>query len=90
MGKISTKQSEIWLVNLDPTTGAEIKKSRPCVIINNSKFGRLPLKVVVPFTDWKEAYDSVSWMIRISPDAANGLSKESAIDCFQIRSLSEQ
>jgi mRNA interferase MazF len=28
------KRGEIWLVNLDPTVGSEIKKSRPCVIVS--------------------------------------------------------
>ena len=28
------KRGEIWLVNLDPTVGSEIQKSRPCVIIS--------------------------------------------------------
>ncbi len=28
------KRGEVWLVNLDPTVGSEIKKSRPCVIIS--------------------------------------------------------
>ena len=28
------KHGDIWLVNLDPTIGSEIKKSRPCVVIS--------------------------------------------------------
>lgn len=28
------KRGEIWLVNLDPTVGSEIKKTRPCVVIS--------------------------------------------------------
>jgi len=28
------KRGEIWLVNLDPTKGSEIKKTRPCVIVS--------------------------------------------------------
>ena len=28
------KRGEIWLVNLDPTIGYEIKKTRPCVIVS--------------------------------------------------------
>jgi mRNA interferase MazF len=28
------KRGDIWLVNLDPTVGSEIKKSRPCVIVS--------------------------------------------------------
>lgn len=27
-------RGEIWLVNLDPTVGSEIKKSRPCIVIS--------------------------------------------------------
>lgn len=27
-------RGEIWLVNLDPTIGSEIKKTRPCVIVS--------------------------------------------------------
>jgi mRNA interferase MazF len=26
------KRGDIWLVNLDPTIGGEIKKAHPCVI----------------------------------------------------------
>jgi mRNA interferase MazF len=28
------KRGEIWLVNLNPTLGSEIKKTRPCVIVS--------------------------------------------------------
>lgn len=28
------KRGDIWLVNLDPTVGSEVKKSRPCVIVS--------------------------------------------------------
>jgi mRNA interferase MazF len=28
------KRGEVWLVNLDPTVGSEIKKTRPCVVIS--------------------------------------------------------
>jgi mRNA interferase MazF len=36
------KQSEIWLINLDPTIGAEIKKTRPAIIVNDNSLGKLP------------------------------------------------
>jgi len=48
------KQSEIWLINLDPTIGAEIKKTRPAIIVNDNSLGKLPLKIIVPLTDWKK------------------------------------
>ena len=87
--KIFMKQGEIWLINLDPTIGAEIKKTRPAIIINHNALGKLPLKVIVPVTDWKDRYSVAPWMVRIEPDGINGLSKTSSIDCFQIRSVAE-
>ena len=27
-------RGEIWLVNLDPTVGSEIRKTRPCVVVS--------------------------------------------------------
>ena len=27
-------RGEIWLVNLDPTVGSEIREARPCVIVS--------------------------------------------------------
>jgi mRNA interferase MazF len=51
------KQGEIWIINLDPTIGAEIRKVRPAIIVNDDALGKLPLKIIVPLTDWKERYD---------------------------------
>jgi len=83
------KRGEIWLVNLDPTIGSEIHKTRPAVIISSDLVGILPIKVVVPLTDWKDRYSSASWMVRLDPDEQNGLSKSSVADALQIRSVSE-
>lgn len=81
---------EIWLINLDPTVGSEIQKTRPAVIVNHDAIGSLPLKVIVPITDWKPHYCQVPWMVRVSPNSNNNLRKESALDTFQIRSVSEK
>jgi mRNA interferase MazF len=42
------KRGEIWLVSLDPTIGAEIRKTHPAIIISSDYIGKLPLKLVVP------------------------------------------
>jgi mRNA interferase MazF len=84
------KQGEVWLINLDPTVGAEIKKTRPSIIVNDDALGKLPLKVIVPLTDWKEHYSIAPWMVKVNPDKANKLTKDSAADCFQIRSVAEE
>ena len=82
------RQGEIWDINLSPTVGAEIKKKRPAVIINDDAIGVLPLRVIVPITEWKQKFQGAAWMVQVEPDSQNKLKKSSAIDCFQIRSVS--
>jgi mRNA interferase MazF len=82
------KRKEIWLINLDPTMGAEIKKTRPAVIISSNDLGTLPLRIIAPITEWKPHYAQVPWMVKILPNQNSGISKISAIDLFQIRSVS--
>ena len=61
------RKGEVWLINLDPTIGAEIKKTRPAVIVSEDAIGILPLKVVVPVTDWKDRYACCSMDGEIGP-----------------------
>jgi mRNA interferase MazF len=81
-------RGEIWLINLDPTVGAEIKKARPALILNVDEVGVLPLRVIVPITTWKDHYSQAPWLVKITPTKQNGLDQTSAADAFQIRSLS--
>jgi mRNA interferase MazF len=83
-------RGEVWLINLDPTVGREIRKTRPSVIVNDDAIGILPLKVIVPVTEWKDHYAVAPWMTRLEPDAENGLDKPSAADAFQVRSVSQE
>jgi mRNA interferase MazF len=84
------RRGEVWLLNLDPTVGAEIRKTRPAVIVNDDAIGLLPLKVIVPITDWKGHYEIAPWMVKLDADSQNGLSKPSAADCFQVRSVAQE
>lgn len=83
------RRGEVWLINLDPTFGSEIRKSRPAVIVSEDAIGILPLRVVVPLTEWKERYAIAPWLVRVEPDGMNNLDKSSAMDAFQIRSVSQ-
>ena len=84
------RRGEVRLVNLDPTVGAEMQKTRPVVIISSDLMGKLPLRVVVPLTDWKDHNARAPWMLKVEPDLQNGIDKTSSIDCYQVRSISEQ
>jgi mRNA interferase MazF len=42
---------EVYLINLDPTTGSEIKKTRPCLIISPDEMNRhISTVIVAPMT----------------------------------------
>jgi mRNA interferase MazF len=51
------KQYSIIWVNLDPTMGSEIKKTRPCVIISPDEMNRhLNTIVIAPITSTSKSY----------------------------------
>jgi mRNA interferase MazF len=51
------KQYQIVLVNLDPTIGSEMKKTRPCVIISPDEMNRyLQTIVIAPMTNSSKPY----------------------------------
>jgi mRNA interferase MazF len=77
------QRGEVWLINLDPTIGAELRKTRPAIIVNDDAVGILPLRIIVPVTEWKDRYAVAPWMVRLQPDEANGLAKLSAADAFK-------
>lgn len=84
------KRGEIWLVSFDPTIGAEIKKTRPAVVLSSDAVGRLPVKLVAPLTDWKDYYAANIWHVRIDPNTVNNLTKPSAVDALQLRGMDRQ
>ena len=84
-GAAQPRRGEIWLVDLNPTVGDEIKKERPCLIVNSDSVGRLRLRLVAPVTGWKDSFKNNLWHVRIEPDKNNGLTKASVIDVLQLR-----
>ena len=77
------------MVDFDPPTGAEMAKTRPAVVINEDAIGKLPLRIVVPITEWDAKYSGYPWLVHLSASKSNGLTKESGADAFQVKSVSE-
>lgn len=51
------KQYQIVLVNLDPTIGSEMKKTRPCVILSPNEMNKyLQTIVIAPMTSSSRSY----------------------------------
>jgi len=52
-----TKQYDIVLVNLDPTVGSEMKKTRPCVVLSPDEMNfHLQTIIVAPITSSSKPY----------------------------------
>jgi mRNA interferase MazF len=65
------KRGQIWLVNLDPTVGSEIKKSRPCVVISPPEMhDYLRTVIVAPMTTGSHP---APFRIPVSHDGKDGL-----------------
>lgn len=62
-----------------------MRKTRPALVVSSDSMGRLPIKLIAPFTDWKDEFAANSWHVRVEPDATNGLTKTSALDVLQCR-----
>jgi len=74
------KQYSIVLVNLDPTIGSEIKKTRPCVILSPNEINKfLKTIVVAPMTTNLKKYPT---RVSVKHNDKNGMI---AID--QIRTI---
>jgi len=73
---MSYKQYEVILVNLNPTIGTEIQKTRPCLVISPNEMNYDNL-IVAPMTSTNKDYPT-----RVQ------LSKESFVVLDQIRTIS--
>lgn len=54
---VVARRFEVYLIKLDPTTGSEIKKTRPCVIISPDEMNEhIATVIVAPMTTKGRAY----------------------------------
>ena len=81
------KRASVYLVNFDPTIGAEIKKTRPAVIISNDIANQYsPIVIVAAITSRaKPKFDEVL----VTPPEG-GLTRPSVIQPNQIRSINKR
>ncbi len=88
---LSAKTPKKWgPKDLLPTTGDEIFKVRPAVVMNVAEQWDLKLRIVVPVTKWDEDYvtNSFFWMVKIPKSKLSGLDEDSGADTFQVKSVS--
>lgn len=57
VGRIQPSRGEVYLVELDPTRGSEIHKTRPCVIVSPDELNHhLRTVIIAPMTTGGHAY----------------------------------
>ena len=80
----------IFLANLDPVIGSEQGKTRPVLVISEDQINRiLPVVNVLPLTSRKAGRKIYPNEVLI-PKGVGGLTKESIVLCYQIRTLDKK
>lgn len=87
---INPKRGELWLVDLNPTIGQEIQKTRPVVVISSDLLLSIPMRIIIPVTSWQEKFESRPFMVKISTTPENKLTTDSAGNVLQVRSISTE
>jgi len=82
-------RGDLYWVNLDPTIGSEIKKTRPCVVISPDVANQAgPLVIVAPISKTEEK--KVFFHEVLLPKGIAGLSFDSKIKVFQLRCVDKK
>ena len=83
------RRGDVWLVNFDPTVGAEIQKTRPALIIQNDIGNRYsPIVIVAAITS---RFDEELYPTEVFVDPPEGgLSVPSVVLLNQIRSIDKR
>lgn len=83
------RRGDLYWVNLDPTIGSEIKKTRPCVVISPDAANEAgPLVIVAPVTK-AEGKKVFFHEVFLSKGTA-GLPFDSKIKVFQLRCVDKR
>jgi mRNA interferase MazF len=83
------RRGEVYLVSFDPTLGAEIKKTRPAVVLQNDVANRFsPITLVAAMTSQFESRLYPTEVLVKAPEG--GLEVDSVVLLNQIRSIDKQ
>ena len=79
------KRYELYSVNLNPTIGVEMKKTRPCLIVSPDEMNRnLQSVIVAPLTTH---FRNIPSRVKIEASDVNGLSETSYVALDQIKTI---
>jgi mRNA interferase MazF len=86
-GVLSYQRGEIRWVKLDPTLGAEIQKTRSCLILQNDTMNQYgQLTIAIPF---RPGVKRAPYAVNVAASTTNGLDQDRFLDVAQIRSIDQ-
>jgi mRNA interferase MazF len=87
-GELMYRRGDIYWVAMDPTVGAEVQKTRSCLIVQNdimNQYGEVT--IVLPF---RPGSKQAPYAVNVKASPLNGLDKDRFVDVGQIRAVSYQ
>lgn len=87
-GELTYRRGEIRWVRLDPTLGAEARKTRSCLVVQNdimNQYGQLT--VIIPF---RPGTRQAPYTVNVKATPINGLDQDRFLDIAQIRAVDGQ
>ena len=76
------QRGEVWQVDF-------VSNICPAVVVSEDQLSMLPLRLVVPLTEWHSNYSGYIWSTHIPSTPENGLTKDSAANAIQLKSIPE-
>lgn len=87
-GKLTYRRGEIYWVTMDPTVGAEVQKTRSCLVVQNNTMNQYgEVTIVLPF---RPGSKQAPYAVNVTASPINGLDKARFVDVGQIRAVSYQ
>jgi mRNA interferase MazF len=87
-GELIYRRGEVRWVSLDPTVGAEVRKTRSCLVLQNdvmNQYGQLT--VILPF---RPGSKQAPYVVNVAASSENGLDQDRFLDVAQVRSVDGQ
>lgn len=87
-GRLDYRRGDIYWVTMDPTVGAEVQKTRSCLILQNDLMNQYgDVTIVLPF---RPGSKQAPYAVNVKASPENGLDRDRYLDVGQIRAVSYQ
>lgn len=87
-GELTYQRGQIHWVRLAPTVGAEVQKTRSCLIVQNDIMNHYGLlTIVIPF---RPGSKQAPYAVNVKASPTNGLDKDRFLDVGQLRAIDGQ